>query len=238
MPRAIALSLLALVVGCAPPPSAQSPDPSPTAVAAEPAPPAAAPTPAPAPPDYMGQALDAATSAILISESARSAEDWQMAAAEWENAIALLEQVPETDPARNLATEKLDEYRGQLAQAQQKASEQTYALGSVSGSSSEMAGVSPRVALAKHLKDSGVVMYEAYWCGVCEWQLEQFGEEAAEILERVECDPRGENAQPQLCRQANVRAYPSWEIDGELFRGGLSLQQLADFSGYEGDRNF
>jgi hypothetical protein len=54
----------------------------------------------------------------------------------------------------------------------------------------------------------------------------------------VECDPKGTNPRPELCRQIGVKAYPTWVINGERREGVLSLDQLADLSRfrYQGDR--
>lgn len=100
--------------------------------------------------------------------------------------------------------------------------------------------VSPKVALAQHLQKTGAKMYATFWCSVCRWQEQQFGAEAYSIIKsmQIECDPRGKNAQVSLCRQANIAAYPTWEINGQIYRGGRYLNQLAELSGYQGDRNF
>jgi thiol-disulfide isomerase/thioredoxin len=88
--------------------------------------------------------------------------------------------------------------------------------------------------LAEHLSQSGVKMYGAYWCPHCESQKELFGT-AAQALPYIECDPAGENAQPELCEAANIPGYPTWEIDGEFYPGVRSLPELAYLSDYEGD---
>ncbi|MEQ8540314.1 MAG: hypothetical protein RIB93_23025 [Coleofasciculus sp. D1-CHI-01] len=98
--------------------------------------------------------------------------------------------------------------------------------------------ISANVALAQHLQQIGAKMYEAYWCSVCRWQEKQFGPEAYAYVATIECDPRGKNAQPELCRQAKIRAFPTWEINGQFYRGGMQLEQLANLSGYSGSRDF
>lgn len=89
------------------------------------------------------------------------------------------------------------------------------------------------LALARHLKRIGARMYSAYWCPACQRQREEFGETAFQQVTEIECDPRGNNAQPALCAQANVQAYPTWEIKGQVYRGGMSLEELASISGYK-----
>ncbi|MEQ8464327.1 hypothetical protein [Coleofasciculus sp. E1-EBD-02] len=103
---------------------------------------------------------------------------------------------------------------------------------------SQSPAISANVALAQHLQQSDAKMYEAYWCSVCRWQEKQFGPEAYSYVATIECDPRGKNAQPELCRQAKIRAFPTWEINGQLHEGGMQLEQLANLSGYSGSRDF
>lgn len=97
---------------------------------------------------------------------------------------------------------------------------------------------SAEIALARHLNRVGATYFGAYWCPHCYDQKQLFGREAARIVNYVECDPRGRNAQPQACRSAGVRAFPSWEIDGELYEGTRELEELAQLSGYSGSQNF
>jgi len=94
-----------------------------------------------------------------------------------------------------------------------------------------------RMALASHLEQIGAKMYGAYWCPYCKKQKELFGEAVSEI-NYIECDAKGENPQPELCRSAGVRGFPSWEINGQLHPGLHTLEELADLSGYQGSRKF
>jgi glutaredoxin len=94
------------------------------------------------------------------------------------------------------------------------------------------------MALAAHLQSLKVKMYGAYWCRYCHAQEELFGKEAFALIEYIECDPNGKNAQPKVCRSANIEGYPTWEIKGTFYRGVQLLDELADASGYKGSRNF
>ncbi|MGB3613391.1 MAG: retropepsin-like aspartic protease, partial [Elainellaceae cyanobacterium] len=92
-----------------------------------PAPPAPASSngvPAPAE-DQSGaaytDAVDRASGAVSLSQSARSKDDWRLVASRWQQAIALLEGVPEADPNYGAAAQKLTDYRRNLAYAQQQA---------------------------------------------------------------------------------------------------------------------
>jgi glutaredoxin len=91
------------------------------------------------------------------------------------------------------------------------------------------------IALAKHLHKIGAKLYTAYWCPHCHSQKQRFGKEAVKHLEVVECDQRGVNPQTQLCRAKRVRAFPTWEINGKLYPGNHSLENIANFSKYRGN---
>lgn len=71
--------------------------------------------------DYYQRALDKAYSAASIGQSARTREDWQLAATQWERAIALLQAIPEDSPQQAIAQTKLEQYRNNLADARQQA---------------------------------------------------------------------------------------------------------------------
>ncbi|WP_204368585.1 tetratricopeptide repeat protein [Neosynechococcus sphagnicola] len=87
-------------------------------------------------------------------------------------------------------------------------------------------------ALASHLRKVGATMFATYWCPYCRRQEQLFGA-AVSQLNIVECDPNGTNAQPALCEQKGVHGYPTWEINGQIFPGMLSLRELADLSGFQ-----
>lgn len=94
------------------------------------------------------------------------------------------------------------------------------------------------MALARHLREIGAKMYGAFWCVHCHDQKLLFGKEALESLDYVECDPKGKNPRPQMCAEAKIQGYPTWEIKGEKYPGVYSLQKLGDLSGYNGPSNF
>ena len=98
--------------------------------------------------------------------------------------------------------------------------------------------VPDQIALATHLQTIKARMYGAYWCPHCHTQQELFGKEAFTAITYIECDPRGKDAQPDLCKAANIKAYPTWEIRGKYYTGRQSLERLAILSGYKGSSNF
>lgn len=107
-----------------------------------------------------------------------------------------------------------------------------------STAASAQASSASKMALASHLKQIGAKFYGAHWCSYCAKQKELFGQEALSQINYIECDPAGKNARPELCQAANIEGFPTWEINGKFYRGMQSLQDLADISGYRGDRNF
>ncbi|NEQ68475.1 MAG: vitamin K epoxide reductase family protein [Symploca sp. SIO2D2] len=94
------------------------------------------------------------------------------------------------------------------------------------------------IELAVHLTEIGAKKYGAYWCPHCHEQKQLFGKEAFSKVDYIECDPKGKNGQPQVCKDAGVKSYPNWTINGELIEGVKTLDELADLSGYQGPRDF
>ncbi|MFQ4140259.1 TIGR02281 family clan AA aspartic protease [Nodosilinea sp. PGN35] len=97
---------------------------TPQAIAREPIALPVAAEPAPVPPpasDTFREAVNRATSAVAIGQSAQSSADWQLAASRWQQAVALMEQVPSSSPNRAQAQTKAQEYKQHLAAAQRRA---------------------------------------------------------------------------------------------------------------------
>ena len=89
------------------------------------------------------------------------------------------------------------------------------------------------IKFAKYLKDSGVIKYSAYWCPNCLYQSELFGKQAYKELNVVECANDGKNSQTQLCIDKKIKGFPSWEINGKIILGVLTLEELSTLTGYE-----
>ena len=88
------------------------------------------------------------------------------------------------------------------------------------------------IELAKYLTDKGVVKYSAYWCPNCLNQSEIFGKQAYRELNVVECARDGLNSQTQLCIDKKIKGFPTWEINGKLILGVLSLKELSKLTGF------
>lgn len=81
-------------------------------------------------------------------------------------------------------------------------------------------------------------MFSAFWCPHCYEQKQLFGKEAFAEINSVECDPKGENPQTQLCQDTKIQGFPSWQIKGQLYPGTQTLERLAELSGYQGSKDF
>ena len=89
------------------------------------------------------------------------------------------------------------------------------------------------IELAKYLNEKGVVKYSAYWCPNCQNQSELFGKQAYKELNVVECARDGINSQTQLCIDKKIKGFPTWEINGKLILGVLSLKELSKLTGFQ-----
>ncbi|MFM2432978.1 MAG: hypothetical protein RLZZ511_4192 [Cyanobacteriota bacterium] len=103
------------------------------------------------------------------------------------------------------------------------------------------------IQLAKHLKNTGAVMYGSYRCPACCAQKLLFGKEAAKEFNYTECMAGGKDAKPEVCQQEFAQAeaqlkqqaaFPTWKVNGKYIIGAQSLQELAQASGYSGPQNF
>ena len=95
-----------------------------------------------------------------------------------------------------------------------------------------------KIEFAKYLTKNKIVMYSAWWCSHCNDQKNLFGKEAVEELTIIECAKDGKNSQYKLCEEKEIQGTPSWEIDGKIYSGTKTLNQLAELSGYKGNTNF
>jgi predicted aspartyl protease len=71
-------------------------------------------------PDRFKSALDKAYGALTITQSAQGVEDWQLIAAQWSEAIALMKTLPARSPYKLIAQKKIIQYQQNLKYAQQQ----------------------------------------------------------------------------------------------------------------------
>lgn len=85
-------------------------------------------------------------------------------------------------------------------------------------------------ALAAHLEKTGARFYGTSWCDHCREQKEHFGE-SAHRLPYIECSPGGRGRpSAAICREAGIRSYPTWDIDGTRHLGTLTPARLAELT--------
>ncbi len=95
------------------------------------------------------------------------------------------------------------------------------------------AKVGPLDSFATCIKDSGAKFFGAFWCPHCANQKAMFGS-SAKLLPYVECStPDGRN-QLQVCTDAGVKGYPTWEfISGTSTvreSGEVPLERLSELT--------
>ena len=85
-------------------------------------------------------------------------------------------------------------------------------------------------AFAKCLTDKGLIMYGAYWCPHCAEQKALF-DDASQYINYVECDPKGENPQPDICLEKKVDRYPTWiYTDGRRWEKVMTFEELGEIT--------
>ncbi len=74
-------------------------------------------------------------------------------------------------------------------------------------------------------------MYGAWWCPHCADQKETFGY-AFQYVNYVECSPAGQRTLNDVCKQAGVKNFPTWQFaDGSRTEGTKPLAVLSDKTG-------
>lgn len=86
-------------------------------------------------------------------------------------------------------------------------------------------------AFASCIKESGAIYYGAFWCPNCKNQEALFGRSAG-LLPRVECSTPDGRGQLQVCQDASIKGYPTWQFsNGTRQTGTLSLERLSEATG-------
>lgn len=88
-----------------------------------------------------------------------------------------------------------------------------------------MARTDPKEVLQR-LVSAGATLYGAGWCGYTTKQLEALGitEDNTHGLDYVSCD-----TDEEACRSKDINAYPTWQINGQIYPGYHSPEGLVDF---------
>ena len=82
------------------------------------------------------------------------------------------------------------------------------------------------VALATQLEQLDAKLYGAYFCPHSKAQRDDFGREAFAKIPYLECTADGQDSQLELCKEKGIRSVPTWEINGKLFVGQRTLEQM------------
>lgn len=86
-------------------------------------------------------------------------------------------------------------------------------------------------AFAICLKDKGAVFYGAFWCSHCKNEKELFGS-SQKLLPYVECSTPDGQGQTQICKDKDIKGYPTWIFaDGSILNGEVPLATLAEKTG-------
>jgi|SRR3989344_1135942 len=88
---------------------------------------------------------------------------------------------------------------------------------------------------AKCMTEKGAVMYGSFTCAACRKQRKEFGA-SFDLIKEIECHPRGENSQTDLCLKKDISKTPTWmlEKNGEEVKrlvGYQSFESLAELAG-------
>jgi hypothetical protein len=78
---------------------------------------------------------------------------------------------------------------------------------------------------AQCLTQKGITMYGTEWCSKCKEQKAFFGT-SFDHVNYMNCDWNKE-----MCRAIGVSGYPTWVIDGKLYPGKVTLEELSSMSG-------
>jgi len=82
------------------------------------------------------------------------------------------------------------------------------------------------------LSKSDAKFYGASWCPHCQDQKKLFGASVKRIP-YVECSPGGPQApQAEVCKEKDIKNYPTWIINGQRTTGVQSLDTLAQLTKY------
>jgi hypothetical protein len=92
-------------------------------------------------------------------------------------------------------------------------------------------GPGPLDAFASCLTEKGATYYGAFWCPHCADQKKSFGS-SIQYVNYIECSTPDRSGQLQVCKDAGINGYPTWEFsDKSRMEGKIALATLAEKSG-------
>ncbi len=84
---------------------------------------------------------------------------------------------------------------------------------------------------AQCLSEKGAKFYGAFWCPHCQDQKRLFGK-SDDLLPYIECSAPNGKDQLQVCTDAKIEGYPTWDFaDMSRETGQVTLAKLAEKTG-------
>ena len=89
---------------------------------------------------------------------------------------------------------------------------------------------------AQCLKEKGAIFYGAFWCPHCQDQKAEFGR-SVKYLPYIECSAPDGQSQLQICKDAGVTSYPTWQFASstatttDRVTGKMELTVIAEKTG-------
>ncbi len=81
---------------------------------------------------------------------------------------------------------------------------------------------------AQCLGEKEAKFYGTFWCPHCRNQKALFGR-SARLLPYIECSTPDGKSQLEVCKEAKIEGYPTWEFaDGTRMSGTIDLEVLAE----------
>ncbi|GMI57620.1 hypothetical protein ScalyP_jg10906 [Parmales sp. scaly parma] len=76
-------------------------------------------------------------------------------------------------------------------------------------------------------------MFGAYWCSHCFEQKQTLGKQAMAKIPYLECAKDGKDSEWRVCKDLKLPGYPCWEINGNIYPGEQSLDELQEIINIE-----
>jgi|TARA_Y100000034_G_scaffold135589_1_gene208150 hypothetical protein len=83
---------------------------------------------------------------------------------------------------------------------------------------------------AQCLTENNAVFYGAFWCSHCNTQKSLFGDSIKKVT-YIECSTPDQRGQLPICVNEQIMSYPTWKINGEVYGGVLSINELSQLTG-------
>jgi len=82
---------------------------------------------------------------------------------------------------------------------------------------------------AQCIKDSGAKFYGAFWCPHCQDQKDLFGK-SVKYIPYIECSTPDGQGQLQVCKDADISTYPTWQFGESTTTRVIGKIELVDLA--------